>query len=70
MLVCTGPRFTQGEAETLFKTIGDRLKINGLDSEDLRSKEPDVIVLPSVKEANISHSPGRGLVLWLYTGSI
>jgi (2Fe-2S) ferredoxin len=38
MLVCTGPRCTQGEAETLFKTIGDRLKINGLDSGDLRVK--------------------------------
>ena len=38
MLVCTGPRCTQGEAETLFKTIGDKLKIHGLDEGTLRVK--------------------------------
>jgi (2Fe-2S) ferredoxin len=38
MLVCTGPRCTEGEAEALFKTIGDKLKIHGMDSGDLRVK--------------------------------
>ncbi|MHB8481640.1 MAG: (2Fe-2S) ferredoxin domain-containing protein [Nitrospiria bacterium] len=38
LLVCTGPRCTQGEAETLFKTIGDKLKIHGLDEGALRVK--------------------------------
>jgi len=38
MLVCTGPRCTQGEAETLFKTIGEKLKLHGLDDGSLRVK--------------------------------
>lgn len=38
MLVCTGSRCTQGEAEELFKMIGDKLKQHGLESGSLRVK--------------------------------
>lgn len=38
LLVCTGPRCTEGESETLFQTLGDRLKAHGLDDGDLRVK--------------------------------
>ena len=38
MLVCTGPRCTRGEAEALFKTIGEKLREQGLDEGALRVK--------------------------------
>jgi (2Fe-2S) ferredoxin len=38
MLVCTGPRCTQGEGEALFQTIGEKLKTHGLEAGDCRVK--------------------------------
>jgi (2Fe-2S) ferredoxin len=38
LLVCTGPRCTQGESELLFQQLGDRLKAHGLDGGGFRVK--------------------------------
>lgn len=38
LLVCTGPRCTQGEAELLFQQIGEKLKAHGLDQGEIRVK--------------------------------
>jgi len=38
LLVCTGPRCTQGEGELLFQQIGERLAANGLDRGEIRIK--------------------------------
>ncbi|MFY9268718.1 MAG: ferredoxin [Candidatus Manganitrophaceae bacterium] len=38
LLVCTGPRCTSGEAELLFKMIGERLQAHGLSEGILRVK--------------------------------
>ena len=38
LLVCTGPRCTQGEAELLFQQIGEKLKAQGLDQGEIRVK--------------------------------
>ncbi len=39
MLVCTGPRCTQsGESEALFSSLGEKLKANGLDADEMRVK--------------------------------
>ena len=39
LLVCTGPRCTQnGESETLFASLGEKLKERGLDADEMRAK--------------------------------
>jgi (2Fe-2S) ferredoxin len=38
MLVCTGPRCTQGESETLFQGLGEKLKAHGFDAGECRVK--------------------------------
>ena len=38
MLVCTGPRCTQGESETLFQQLGEKLKAHNLDAGECRVK--------------------------------
>lgn len=38
LLVCTGPRCTSGEAESLFKIIGEKLAANGLEGGEFRVK--------------------------------
>lgn len=38
MLVCTGPRCTKGESETLFQQLGEKLKEHGLDVGGRRVK--------------------------------
>jgi (2Fe-2S) ferredoxin len=38
LLVCTGPRCTEGESEILFQRLGDRLKAHGLDGGEFRVK--------------------------------
>jgi len=38
MLICTGPRCTQGEGESLFQGMGEKLKVHGLSDGDCRVK--------------------------------
>ena len=38
LLVCTGPRCTQGEGELLFQQIGEKLQAHGLDRGDIGVK--------------------------------
>ncbi|MBI3812460.1 MAG: (2Fe-2S) ferredoxin domain-containing protein [Nitrospirae bacterium] len=38
LLVCTGPRCTSGESETLFKMLGEKLQEHGLEEGEFRVK--------------------------------
>ena len=38
LLVCIGPRCTQGESEALFQQIGEKLKARGFDDGEMRVK--------------------------------
>lgn len=38
LVICTGPRCTQGEAQSLFDSLGEKFKAAGIDKGDLRVK--------------------------------
>lgn len=64
LLVCTGPRCTQGESEALFDSLGEKFKAAGLDSGELRVKRTRVHCFAACKGGPVMCVQPDGI--WYY----